>query len=85
MDPAASEFYQNNHYTVEGKKMTTGEIIDFYVTIVETYPIRSIEDPLDENDWDGFIDMTNRLGSKIQIVGDDHFVTNTKFIERGIK
>ncbi len=85
LDPAASEFYQNNHYTVEGKKMTTGEIIDFYVTIAETYPIRSIEDPLDENDWDGFIDLTNRLGSKIQVVGDDHFVTNTKFIERGIK
>jgi len=85
LDPAASEFFENGQYTVEGKKITTGELIDFYAELIETYPIRSIEDPLDENDWDGFVEMTKRLGSKIQIVGDDHFVTNTKFLQKGIQ
>ncbi|MFX0116503.1 MAG: phosphopyruvate hydratase [Candidatus Hodarchaeota archaeon] len=84
LDPAASEFYKDGYYTVEGRKMTTGEIIDFYANLIDIYPIRSIEDPLDENDWEGFVEMTKRLGSKIQVVGDDHFVTNTRFIQQGI-
>lgn len=85
LDPAASEFFKDGLYTVEGQKMTTGDLIDFYANLVDVYPIRSIEDPLDENDWDGFVEMTKRLGSKIQVVGDDHFVTNTKFIQKGIE
>ncbi|MHA2368274.1 MAG: phosphopyruvate hydratase [Candidatus Hodarchaeales archaeon] len=85
LDPAASEFFKDGEYTVEGNKMTTGDLIDFYADLIDVYPIRSIEDPLDENDWAGFVEMTKRLGSKIQVVGDDHFVTNTKFIQRGIE
>lgn len=85
LDPAASEFFKDGEYTVEGNKMTTGDLIDFYADLIDIYPIRSIEDPLDESDWAGFVEMTKRLGSKIQVVGDDHFVTNTKFIQRGIE
>ncbi len=84
MDPAASEFFEDGNYTVEGNKLSTGEIIDFYADIVDRYPIRSIEDPLDEKDWDGWQEITKKLGSKIQIVGDDLLVTNTSFIQRAI-
>ena len=63
----------------------TGEMISYYERLVENYPIISIEDGLDENDWDGWQELTKRLGEKIQLVGDDLFVTNTKRLDAGIK
>jgi len=85
LDPAASEFFKNGKYTIGKKKMNSGEIIDFYTNLVKTYPIVSIEDGLAEDDWSSWIEMTKKLGNKIQIVGDDLFVTNTKRIEKGIE
>jgi len=88
IDPAASSFFENGHYNLsksgQGKK-TSAEMTELYKTWVEKYPIISIEDGLDENDWDGFREQTAVLGDKIQIVGDDIYVTNTKFIVRGIQ
>lgn len=88
MDAAASSFYDKDKkkYVLagEGKEMTSEELVAFYEDMVENYPIISIEDGLDENDWDGFKLMTERLGDKIQIVGDDLFVTNTKKLAEGI-
>ncbi|MDR2743445.1 MAG: phosphopyruvate hydratase [Treponema sp.] len=75
------KFWKSN----PGKLFTADEMIDIYTKWVNKYPIISIEDPLDQNDWDGYVKMTKALGSKIQIVGDDFFVTNTKRLERGIK
>jgi len=87
MDPAASEFYHDGmyHLDVEGKKLTSEELVDRYVEWVEKYPIVSIEDGHAEDDWEGFKLMVEKLGDKIQIVGDDLFVTNPKRLERGIK
>lgn len=88
LDPAASSFYKDGYYVLEGeggKKLTTDEMIEFYKKLVEEFPILSIEDGLDENDWDGFVKMRNELGSKIQIVGDDIFVTNVEKIKKGIE
>jgi enolase len=85
LDAAASEFYSEGRYTVEGKPRSAGELIDFYVDLVKSYPILSIEDPMAEDDWDGFVEITKRLGRKTQIVGDDLFVTNCKRLETGIK
>ena len=84
IDVAASEFYEDGYYHVDGKKLTTDELIDFYVELCNTYPIISIEDPVDENDWDGFIKITEILGNRIQLVGDDLFVTNIKCLQKGI-
>ena len=84
IDVAASEFYDNGVYHVDGKDMTTDELISFYEELVNTYPIISIEDPVDENDWEGFRKITEQLGSKIQLVGDDLFVTNKKCLQMGI-
>ncbi|MFB1014347.1 MAG: phosphopyruvate hydratase [Alteromonadaceae bacterium] len=89
MDCAASEFYdaEKNIYDLkgEGKKFTANEFSDFLATLCEQYPIVSIEDGLDESDWDGFAYQTKLLGDKVQIVGDDLFVTNTKILARGIE
>ncbi len=85
MDVAASEFYKDGKYHVEGKVKTTDEMIEFYSKMVSDFPIVSIEDPLAEDDWDAWIKFTAALGDRIQIVGDDHFVTNTQRIERGIE
>lgn len=89
MDPASSEFYNKEdgkyHLKGEGVVKTEDEMIDWYEYLVEKYPIISIEDGLDENDWKGWKKLTERLGDKIQLVGDDLFVTNTKKLERGIK
>lgn len=89
MDVAASEFYdsEKQKYVLEGegKEMTGAELVDFYAGLIEKYPIVSIEDGHDQNDWDGWKLMTERLGDKIQIVGDDLFVTNTEILKRGIK
>ena len=86
IDVAASEFYKDGRYELvgEGKSLTTDELIDNFVELVEKYPIISIEDPVDENDWDGFQKITERLGDKIQLVGDDLFVTNKKCLQMGI-
>ena len=88
LDPAASSFYENGKYNMaksgQGKK-TSSQMTQLYKTWIEKYPIISIEDGLDENDWDGFKEHTELLGKKIQIVGDDLYVTNTKFIKRGIE
>ena len=89
MDAAASSFYSadKKKYVLagEGKELTSEEMVAFYEDLVSKYPIISIEDGLDENDWDGFKLMTERLGDKIQIVGDELFVTNTAKLEEGIK
>jgi len=86
IDVAASEFYEDGYYYLKGedKKLTTDELIDFYEQLVNTYPIISIEDPVDENDWEGFTKITERLGNRIQLVGDDLFVTNKKCLQMGI-
>ena len=84
IDVAASEFYSDGVYHVDGKELTTDELINFYEDLVNTYPIISIEDPVDENDWDGFTKVTERLGDRIQLVGDDLFVTNKKCLQMGI-
>ena len=84
IDVAASEFYKDGVYHVDGKKLTTDQLIDFYQELVNTYPIISIEDPVDENDWEGFSKITELLGDKIQLVGDDLFVTNKKCLQMGI-
>jgi enolase 1/2/3 len=87
LDPAASSFFEKGAYDLaksgQGKK-TTAEMIALWGSWIQKYPIVSIEDGLAENDWDGFRKMTAELGSKIQIVGDDLFVTNTRFVARGI-
>ncbi len=84
IDVAASEFYKDGLYHVDGKELTTDQLIDFYQELVNTYPIISIEDPVDENDWEGFSKITELLGDKIQLVGDDLFVTNKKCLQMGI-
>ena len=86
IDVAASEFYKNGKYELvgEGKSLTTDELIDYYEELVSKYPIISIEDPVDENDWEGFTKITEKLGDKIQLVGDDLFVTNKKCLQMGI-
>ena len=89
MDPASSEFYneETGKYELkrsgEGEK-TSEEMIEMYEKWVEKYPLISLEDGLAENDWDGWVKLRERLGDKIQLVGDDLFVTNTKFIKKGI-
>ena len=84
IDVAASEFYSDGYYHVDGKDLTTDQLIEFYEELVNTYPIVSIEDPVDENDWDGFRKITERLGDRVQLVGDDLFVTNKKCLQMGI-
>ena len=86
IDVAASEFYKDGKYELvgENKTLTTDELIDYFEKLVDEYPIISIEDPVDENDWDGFQKITERIGDKIQLVGDDLFVTNKKCLQMGI-
>jgi enolase len=84
MDVAASEFHDKGSYTFEGGSKTSDQMTAYYAELVASYPIVSIEDPLDEEDWDGWKAMTDQLGDKIQIVGDDLFVTNVERLQRGI-
>ena len=86
LDPAASEFFEDGKYVLnkEGRKLTGAEMVDFYADWVERYPIISIEDGLDEDDWDSWVVMMDRLGDKIQIVGDDLLVTNTERVQKAI-
>ncbi|MDQ7784437.1 MAG: phosphopyruvate hydratase [Desulfomonilaceae bacterium] len=86
LDAAASSFYKDGKYDLvaEGSKKTAAEIVNFYVDLVDRYPIVSLEDGLDENDWDGWKNLNEKLGSRIQIVGDDIFVTNMELLQKGI-
>ena len=84
MDVAATEFHENGKYAFEGKQLTSAEMIAYYSSLVDAYPLVSIEDPLDEDDWDGWAAITKELGSKVQLVGDDLFVTNPERLARGI-
>ena len=87
LDAAASEFFADGKYRLKAENavMDSSALIDFYESLVKAYPIISIEDGHAENDWDGFVEMTKRLGKKIQIVGDDLYVTNTERLARGIE
>lgn len=87
LDVAASEFYHDGKYVLSGenKSLTTEELINFYEELIDKYPIVSIEDPVDENDWNGFKLITDKLGDRIQLVGDDLFVTNKKYLQKGIE
>jgi enolase len=86
LDTASSEFYENGLYNLasEGRKFTSAEFVDYLAGWVDQYPIISLEDGMDEGDWDGWKLLTERLGKRIQLVGDDIFVTNTKILQRGI-
>ncbi len=86
LDPAASSFFEDGKYVLasEGRSLTSAEMVDYYAALCDKYPIISIEDGLAEDDWDGFKLMTERLGDRIQVMGDDLFVTNTERIARGI-
>jgi len=87
LDPAASEFYQDGKYLLkaDNKNLSSQELVDYYAGLVSKYPIISIEDGLAENDWEGWKILTQKLGGKIQLVGDDIFVTNPKILAEGIK
>jgi enolase len=85
LDVAASEFYKDGVYSFEGKDRTAAEMTDYYAELVDAYPLVSIEDPLYEDDWDGWQTITEKLGGKVQLVGDDLFVTNPERLSRGIE
>ena len=85
MDVAATEFFEDGKYKFEGKLLTSEQMIAYYIELVSAYPLVSIEDPLDEDDWSGWAKLTAELGEKIQIVGDDLFVTNIERLTKGIE
>ena len=85
MDVAATEFYRDGNYHVEGTARSTEKMIELYAQLVKDFPIVSIEDPLAEDDWDSWVHFTSVMGDQIQIVGDDHYVTNTERIAKGIE
>lgn len=85
LDVAASELYEDGMYDFEGGKKTSAEMVEYYVGLVEKYPLISIEDGLSEHDWDGWKLLTEKLGKKIQLVGDDLFVTNPAILKQGIQ
>ncbi len=87
LDPASSEFYDNGEYVFkksDGRELSSSEMADFWVDWCGKYPIISIEDGMAENDWDGWVDLNQKLGDRVQLVGDDLFVTNVKFLQKGI-
>lgn len=87
LDSAATEFYKNGKYELEGEKrtLTTAQMIDYYAELCDKYPIVSIEDGLAEDDWDGWVALNAKLGDRVQLVGDDLFVTNPKRLAQGIE
>jgi enolase len=88
LDPAASEFYDGKHYVFkksDGRKLTSDQMVDYWKNWIDSYPIISIEDGMAENDWDGWKTLTDSVGQRIQLVGDDLFVTNTAFLRKGIE
>ncbi|MGO4188022.1 phosphopyruvate hydratase [Pseudarthrobacter sp. TAF60_1] len=84
LDVASSEFFKDGAYQFEGKALSASEMSAYYAELVADYPLVSIEDPLDENDWDGWKTLTDAIGDKVQLVGDDLFVTNPSILQRGI-
>jgi enolase len=84
LDVAATEFYADGSYSYEGKKLSAAELSEVYAALVDEYPLISIEDPLAEDDWDGWVALTDAIGAKVQIVGDDLFVTNPERLDDGI-
>jgi enolase len=87
LDPASSEFFENGSYVLrkEGRTLSPAEMVDFYASLCDEFPIVSLEDGMAEDDWDGWKQLTERLGSRVQLVGDDLFVTNTERLWRGIR
>lgn len=85
LDPAASEFYKEGSYHFEGRQLSSAEMIDYYEKLIQKYPIVSIEDPLSEHDWANWTIITQKLGGRIQLIGDDIFVTNPSIFSRGIQ
>jgi enolase len=85
LDAASAEFLENGKYVVDGRPRSAAEMVEFYAEWVERYPIFSIEDGLDQDDWDGWKALTARLGSRVQLVGDDLFVTNARRVQTGIE
>jgi len=87
LDAAASEFYENGKYNLQGENsiLTSSEMVSYYADLCAKYPIFSIEDPMAEDDYEGWKEITNRLGDKVQLVGDDLFVTNSKILQKGIE
>jgi enolase 1/2/3 len=85
MDPATSELYKDGRYHLEGADRTADDMIGFWSDLLDRFPIVSLEDPLAEDDWDGWIALTRALGSRVQVVGDDIFVTNLERLDRGIR
>jgi enolase len=86
MDAAASEFYneETKKYSVDGKEMSANELADYYISLIDKYPITSLEDPFDQEDWEGYSEFTAKVGDRVQIVGDDLYVTNVKRLQKGI-
>ncbi len=86
MDPAVSEIYEDGYYNLagEGRKLTSDEMVDYWEEIVSKYPVISLEDGMDEEDWEGWKKLTDRIGGKVQLVGDDLFVTNVERLKKGI-
>jgi enolase 1/2/3 len=84
LDVAATEFYSDGSYSYEGKKLSAAELSEVYAALVDDYPLISIEDPLAEDDWDGWVALTDAIGTKVQLVGDDLFVTNPERLDDGI-
>ncbi|MEJ5230066.1 MAG: phosphopyruvate hydratase [Pseudothermotoga sp.] len=87
LDSAASSFYnaETKTYQIDKSEKTTKQLVDYYVSLTEKYPIISLEDPLDEEDWEGFVELTSKIGNKVQIVGDDLYVTNIKRLKTGVE
>lgn len=86
MDAAASEFYneETKKYSVDGKEMSAAELAEYYISLIDKYPIKSLEDPFDQDDWEGYSEFTAKVEDRVQIVGDDLYVTNVKRLQKGI-
>lgn len=85
LDAAASEFYDNGLYNIDNKNLTKEELLDYYTNLINKYPIISIEDPFEENDYDSFNKLNEKFNNKIMVVGDDLFVSSTKYLKQGIQ
>ncbi|MFH1408284.1 MAG: phosphopyruvate hydratase [Nanoarchaeota archaeon] len=85
IDAASSEFFKDGVYQIEDQKFTSGELVDYYKDLISAYPVVSIEDGMEENDWQGWIQLTSALGNKVQVMGDDLLVTNPKIIQEAIE
>src|SRR5690606_28563894 len=85
LDVASSELYREGGYTLEGEKKSSGDMVQYLAGLVEEIPLVSIEDGMAEDDWDGWVALTEQLGSKVQLMGDDLFDTNAEILSRGIE